>query len=65
MQVPSKALRIQGKPAQAEVNFAEAKISMKHIALPPNNNMELTGRNRHVPCKEKSKGHADFALQLM
>ncbi len=32
---------------------------------PPNNSMELTGRNRHVPCKEKSKGHADFALQLM
>ena len=29
------------------------------------NNMELTGRMRHVPCKKKSKGHAAFVLQLM
>jgi hypothetical protein len=34
-------------------------------ALPPNNSMELTGQMRHVPCEEKSKGHAAFVLQLM
>lgn len=35
------------------------------VQMPSNQRMEMTERNRHVPCKEKSKGSAAFALQLM
>ena len=50
---------------QVQVEAQQIKISIEYIAVPPNNNMELTGRMRHVPCKRKSKGHAAFVLQLM
>jgi hypothetical protein len=45
------------------VERKQMKISVRHIAAPPNNSIELTSPDRRTPCKKKSKGCAAFALQ--